>query len=457
MAVLLHTAFTLLQCKQNQHKKVQRYVVIYFQIKVMSEEIYSIERVLDSLILLHALLNLPITNLMKVTYYCNCRDLAFPTAECRRDYTIKFQNYKRAISRNAIAIEQRVESLLDIDLISSYLFHFERNFYLDKFYRQFQSFMMSRSAKKSSPTRHQAGGAPKPSYNNYDDRDDLEDDEASYAEQSFHNDHMQLSPIARSPIKPTALVGYQHHAEKPFQLVESADGDANFMGLIVTFGNSKRLTDSGRKYSNWMRVTKPIYSLKDYAKTDLMLVQGHRSLLQITYPAVSTASTKDFKQIEAQMEVDIEFVNEFNKRYASNLQERIIVQEALLAKSENVMRNRFISLPIDPTTGKQYTCHNNDWQGNAHDDTNIGETYLRKYQISIPIMPEEIIEGGGVDAGLSAVSGKCGMRHYIGWLIPVSGQDSDKLTEKRIMKTAIKLKTKEEKALEMLSRMNILG
>ena len=153
---------------------------------------------------------------------------------------------------------------------------------------------MIRSAKKNSPTRLQGGGAPTPSY---DRRENLEGDEDSYAEESFHND-TQLSPIAWSPIKPTALVGYQHHAEKPFQLVESADGDANFMGLIVTIGNSKCLTDSGRKYSNWMRVTKPIYSLKDYAKTDLMLVQGHPSLLQITYPAVSTALTNDFKKLK---------------------------------------------------------------------------------------------------------------------------------------------------------------
>ena len=65
------------------------------------------------------------------------------------------------------------------------------------------------------------------------------------------------------------------------------------------------------------------------------------------------------------------------------------------------------------------------------------------------------IEGGGVDAGLSTNAGQCGTRHYICWLIPVSGQDSDKLAQKRVMKTAIKLKTKEEKALKMLSRMNI--
>jgi hypothetical protein len=317
--------------------------------------------------------------------------------------------------------------------------------------------MMSRSAKKSSPTRQLAGGAPKASYN-YDDRDDVdvdEDDDVSYAEQSFHNDNMLRTPT-RTPIKQhmmtAAIVGYQHHAKKPFQLVQSAKSDANFLGLFVTFGNSKRLTDNGRKFSNWMRISMQIHSPADYDKTDLMLVSGYPSLLQITYPAVSAASTKDFKFIEAQMEVDIADANKVNTNFVSNLQERIIVQEALLAKSENVKKNRFISLPIDPTTGKQYKCHNNDWQGATHNDTNIGETYLHKYQILISITPEEIVEGGGVD---DVEPGECGNRYYISWLIPVSGQDSDKLAEKPIKKEAIKLKTKEEKALEMLSKMNI--
>jgi len=426
--------------------------------EVMPELTDTLISVLDNLIFAHALINFPITNLMKYTYWYDGKDFVFPPDTCRIA-TTKFQNYKRAISKNTISTEHRIQSL-HIDRITSFD-SFVPNHYLKTFAQTLRDYMMSRSTKKSSPPRPLAGGAPKA--NHFDDRDDIEEeDDDSYAEQSFHNDHTLHYPTVRSPIPPnkqqmttTTLVGYQHHAEKPFQLVESADGDANFMGRFVTFGNSKRLTDSGRKFSNWMRVTKPIHSLKDYDKTDLMLVHGYPSLLQITYPAVSAASTKDFKHIEAQMEVDIDDANELNTNFVSNLQERIIVQEALLAKSENVMKKRFMCLPIDPTTGKQYKCHNNDWQGATHDDTNIGETYLRKYQISIPIKPEEIIEGGGVDAGLSTNAGQCGMRHYICWLIPVSGQDSDKLAQKRVMKTAIKLKTKEEKALKMLSRMNI--
>ncbi len=69
----------------------------------------------------------------------------------------------------------------------------------------------------------------------------------------------------------------------------------------------------------------------------------HPSLLQIKYPSVSTALTKDFKLIEAQMEVDIADANDLNQRYVSNLQERIIAQEASLAKSVNVTKSKFMS------------------------------------------------------------------------------------------------------------------
>jgi hypothetical protein len=43
------------------------------------------------------------------------------------------------------------------------------------------------------------------------------------------------------------------------------------------------------------------------------------------------------------MEVDIADANDLNQRYVSNLQERIIVQEASLAKSENVTKSKFIT------------------------------------------------------------------------------------------------------------------
>jgi hypothetical protein len=65
------------------------------------------------------------------------------------------------------------------------------------------------------------------------------------------------------------------------------------------------------------------------------------------------------------------------------------------------------------------------------------------------------MEGGGVDEGVAVASGPCGNRFYISWLIPVSGQDSNKLAKKQKKMKEIKLKSKEDKALEMLSRLNI--
>jgi hypothetical protein len=73
----------------------------------------------------------------------------------------------------------------------------------------------------------------------------------------------------------------------------------------------------------------------------------------------------------------------------------------------------------------------------------------------IPIKPKEIHEGGGVDEGMTVGSGSCGNCYYKCWVIPVSGQDSEKLAKKSINKVAIKLKDKADKAAEMLSRMNI--
>ena len=73
----------------------------------------------------------------------------------------------------------------------------------------------------------------------------------------------------------------------------------------------------------------------------------------------------------------------------------------------------------------------------------------------IPITPKEIMEGGGVDEGETVAPGSCLNRFYISWLIPVSDQDSNKLAEKPKKKKEIKLKSKEDKALEMLAQLNI--
>jgi hypothetical protein len=204
-----------------------------------------------------------------------------------------------------------------------------------------------------------------------------------------------------------------------------------------------------------MRTTKPLNSPADYDKTELTVVPKCPSILQLTYPAVSTALTKDVKFIEAQMEVEIMDSNEQNAGFVSNLQERIIVQETYLAKAELATKIKFIMLPINPSSGRQYTCPNFDWQSATHADTNIGEVYLRPYKIVILIKPQEIHEGGGVDEGMTVGYGSCGNRYYKCWMIPVSGQDSEKLAKKSIDKVAIKLKDKADKAAEMLSRINI--
>ena len=107
-----------------------------------------------------------------------------------------------------------------------------------------------------------------------------------------------------------------------------------------------------------MRITIPLTSPGDYEKTELTLVPGRLSLLQLTYPAIPTAITKDFKLIEVQMEVEFYDSNKNNNGYISNVQDRIVEHESMLAKMENATKSELLVLPIDPTTGKPYTCNN---------------------------------------------------------------------------------------------------
>jgi hypothetical protein len=66
-----------------------------------------------------------------------------------------------------------------------------------------------------------------------------------------------------------ALVGLAQPQLSSFQLVKSAEANANVMGLIVMVGNGKRVTDNGRGYCNWMRITKPLNPPANYDKTEL--------------------------------------------------------------------------------------------------------------------------------------------------------------------------------------------
>ena len=132
-----------------------------------------------------------------------------------------------------------------------------------------------------SPPKQQARGAAKHAYYEEEVEDDDRNDDASYVDESFHND--DESPLIRggnwSPTRNTVttMVGYQH--QKPFQLVESADSDANIMSLTVMVGNGKRLSDNGKYYYNYMRITKLLSSSADYDKTNLRLVSGQPHLL----------------------------------------------------------------------------------------------------------------------------------------------------------------------------------
>jgi hypothetical protein len=106
---------------------------------------------------------------------------------------------------------------------------------------------MSRHYKKQTPTRQPAT----PKFPNIEEGVDNCDDE-SVADYLYHN-HVDVSPAcshSRSPFKQTALVGLAQPQLSSFQLVESAEANANAMGLIVLVGNGKRVTDNGRGYCN---------------------------------------------------------------------------------------------------------------------------------------------------------------------------------------------------------------
>jgi hypothetical protein len=134
--------------------------------------------------------------------------------------------------------------------------------------------------------------------------------------------------------------------------------------------------------------------------------------------------------------------------------DRIVGQEVMLAKMESAIKSKIPRLPIDPTTGKTYSCNNYHWQGSTHDDKDIGELYLRPYKNVVPIKPDEI-QNGGVDVGVTPIN--CGCHYYKSWIIPVSGQDSDKLAEKFAKKEAMNIQDKADKALAMLNTLNLGG
>ncbi len=100
---------------------------------------------------------------------------------------------------------------------------------------------MSCHYKKQTLTRQPAT----PKFPDIEEEDDNRDDE-SVVDYLYHN-HVDVSPAhshSRSPFKQMALVGLAQPQLSFFQLVESAEADANVMSLILTVGNSKCVTDN---------------------------------------------------------------------------------------------------------------------------------------------------------------------------------------------------------------------
>jgi hypothetical protein len=110
----------------------------------------------------------------------------------------------------------------------------------------------------------------------------------------------------------------QPHYGKSSQLVESADGDA-ILGLVFNIGNTLRTTDTARGFSNWATIKMFLHSPADFENTQLKLVPGYLSLLEISYPAVSAALKNDFQWIDANMEVEIKDANLGNQNFVENI------------------------------------------------------------------------------------------------------------------------------------------
>ncbi len=205
---------------------------------------------------------------MKQTYFCH-GEIAFPLL-CHGVANSHHQNYKGDIKKKAKGTEDKIWLLLSFDHTDT-LSPFYPNFYLEKFVQHFEDYKMkmSRHYKKQTPTRQPATLK----FPDIEEEDGNRDDK-SVADYSYHN-HVDVSSAhshSHSPFKQTTLVGLAQPQLISFQLVKSAEADANVMGLIITVGNGKCVTDNGRGCCNWMRITKPLNSPTDYYKTELTVV-----------------------------------------------------------------------------------------------------------------------------------------------------------------------------------------
>jgi hypothetical protein len=200
---------------------------------------------------------------------------------CCRVANSCYQNYKRDIKKKAKGEEDKIQLLLSFDQ-TGMLSSFNPNFYLEKIIQCFEDYniKMSHHYKKQTPTRQPATLK----FPNIEGEEDDNHDDESVADYLYQN-HVDVSPHniiaacshSHSPFKQTALVGLAQPQLSSFQLIESAKANANVMGLIVMVGNGKRVTDNGRGYCNWMRITKPLNSPAD--KTELTVVSKCPSIL----------------------------------------------------------------------------------------------------------------------------------------------------------------------------------
>ncbi len=294
------------------------------------------------MICMHALFDLPIRNLMRHT--CDIDGgLAFSLA-CRTHANNLYQSSERTIVKNSKTTQQRISCLLeDIDLLTT----FEDSHFLQLLLQNIEAKKMvcSGGEDRGSPYHN---STPKKKTKPYSDaEDDLDDDHQDVGvDDSFYiND-----PAVPTPVFPMALsqlmnaaICAQGYSPPPgrhtslvvsptlnsVQLYEMAKANVNILGLTILIGNTKRVLDNARGYLNWFRITIPLTSPSDYEKTELTLVPGCPSLLQLTYPAIPTAIAKDFKLIEVQMEVEFYDSNKNNNGYISNVQDRIVGHESV--------------------------------------------------------------------------------------------------------------------------------
>jgi hypothetical protein len=185
----------------------------------------------------------------------------------------------------------------------------------------------------------------------YSDAEDFLDDDyqdVSVDDSFYNNDPAVLVPMTLSKPMNAVICAQSHsppsgrHASlvvpptlNSIQLYETFEANVNILGLAALIENTKPVLNNARRYLNFLKITIPLTSPSDFEKTELTLVPGCPSLFQLTYPAIPTAMTTDFKLIEVQMEVEFYDSNKNNNGYVSHVQDRIVGHESMLAKMEN--------------------------------------------------------------------------------------------------------------------------